>query len=152
MVDTATGALIERKLVLLITYLDELRPLVEGSPKTPVSGNVARRAIERLVQLIVEVTADTNDLLVVALGGPQPQTTRDGFRAMASANVLSEPLTSRFIASYVGLRNRIVHDYDVLNPHLVEQAASRLLKDASEYGAQVKAWIETTGTQKQADE
>lgn len=145
MVDAATRALIERKLVLLVAYIDELRPLVEGAPQVFVPGNVSRRAIERMVQVIVEVTADINDLIVVALGQPQPQSTRDGFRAMVFANVLTEPVTSRFVASYVGLRNRIVHDYDTLDPHLVEQAATRLLKDAMEYGTHIKAWLEKTG-------
>ena len=146
MVDAATRALIERKLALLVAYLDELRPLVEGAPQASVSGNVTRRAIERLVQVIVEVTADTNDLLVVALGRPQPQSTRDGFRAMVSANVLPESVTSRFVASYVGLRNRIVHDYDTLTPLLVERAATRLLQDGTEYCVHIKAWLEKSGT------
>lgn len=144
MLDAATRALVERKLVLLVGYVDELRPLVQGHGAASASGNVARRAIERLVQVVVEVTADTNDILVVALGQPQPQTTRDGFRAMVSANVLDESLISRFVASYVGLRNRIVHDYDKLDPVLVGQAAARLVGDAEEYGRQVKAWLEKT--------
>jgi uncharacterized protein YutE (UPF0331/DUF86 family) len=144
--DASARALIERKLVLLISYLDELRPLVEGPAGEPAPGNVARRAVERLVQVIVEVTADTNDLLVTALGNPQPQSTRDGFRSMTAAGILPEPVASRFVVSYVGLRNRIVHDYDTLDVRLVAQAAARLLDDAAEYAGHVKTWVGKTGT------
>jgi len=141
LLDAATRATIERKLALLVAYTDELRPLVQPEKDAPAPSNVARRAIERLIQVVVEVATDVNELVVVALGRPQPQTSREGFRAMVTAGVLPEKAVQRFITSYVGLRNRIVHDYDTLDAELVLQAARRLLSDAVAYGRLIRAWV-----------
>jgi uncharacterized protein YutE (UPF0331/DUF86 family) len=58
--------------------------------------------------------------------------------------VLEDELASLFGRRYVGLRNRIVHDYDRLDDRLVVLAARRLVDDAREYGAQVRAYLEGT--------
>jgi uncharacterized protein YutE (UPF0331/DUF86 family) len=140
--DAATDALIERKLVLLVGYADELRPLVEGSASGgPAVSNVTRRAIERLVQLLVEVAADGNGLIVAARGGTPPVTARESFVAVRDLGVLPHALAERFIASYVGLRNRVVHDYDTLDHRLVRQAARRLAADAVAYARRVRRWL-----------
>jgi uncharacterized protein YutE (UPF0331/DUF86 family) len=105
------------------------------------SGNVGRRAIERLVQVIVEVTIDVNGLLLAALDKPQPRTARESFQAAAAAGVLPDRLAERFVTSYVGLRNRIVHDYDTLDARLIEQAARRLARDGIGFGRTVREWL-----------
>ena len=145
--DEAARALLERKLVLLVAYADELRALVEPTPSGPAAvpgepaPNVARRATERLVQLIVEVAVDANGLLVAAADLPPPATARESFVAVRERGVLPKALAERFIASYVGLRNRVVHDYDTLDPQLVRRAARRLVADALAYARHVRAVV-----------
>jgi len=140
--DAAGDALVERKLVLLVGYADELRPLVEGGASgDPAVPSVVRRAIERLVQLLVEVAADCNGLIVAAGGGTPPVTARESFVAVRDLGVLPNALAERFVASYVGLRNRVVHDYDRLDHRLVQQAARRLAADALAYARQVRRWL-----------
>ncbi len=145
MLDQTIREVVERKLALLVGYVDELSPLVAGTTPCDSKGNVARRAIERLVQVIVEVTIDVNGLLATAEGQPQPRTARESFRAAATAGFLPEKTAERFITSYVGLRNRIVHDYDTLDARLVEDAARRLAADGLHYAKQVRAWLSTRG-------
>ncbi|MBN1773618.1 MAG: DUF86 domain-containing protein [Deltaproteobacteria bacterium] len=133
-------AAVHRKLALLLGYADELHALVGRSGPGP-AGNVARRAVERLVQLVVEVSVDVNDLLAASASLPPPATARDSFQLAARLGVLTAGLSSRFVASYVGLRNRIVHDYERLDDRLVLRAARRLVADARAFAAAVGSYL-----------
>jgi len=44
-----------------------------------------------------------------------------------------------FIASYVSLRNRLVHDYDRVDPRLLARSAARLVGDSRAYARAVLA-------------
>lgn len=146
MPDEASRALIERKLTLLVGYADELSSLVGGGPGF-LPGNIERRAIERLVQLLVEVATDINGIIAVSRGLRPPATARESFVNARDAGVLDARLAERFIASYVGLRNRIVHDYDTLDVGLTVRAAVRLFQDAAEYGRAVRRFLDAPGTE-----
>jgi uncharacterized protein YutE (UPF0331/DUF86 family) len=122
-------AAVHRKLALLLGYADELHALVGRSGPGP-AGNVARRAVERLVQLVVEVAVDVNGLLAASASLPPPGSARESFELVARLGVVKPELAARFVASYVGLRNRIVHDYERLDDRLVLRAARRLVADA----------------------
>jgi uncharacterized protein YutE (UPF0331/DUF86 family) len=125
--------LIDRKLALMLGYNDELAALVTGSRATSGPGNVERRAIERLVQLLVEAATDVNGIVTASSGARPPATARESFVAVRDLGVLPKPLAERFIASYVGLRNRVVHDYETLEHRLVVEAGRRLVTDTTEY-------------------
>jgi uncharacterized protein YutE (UPF0331/DUF86 family) len=50
--------------------------------------------------------------------------------------------------TYVGLRNRIVHDYDVLDSRVVYLTARRLLEDARKYVGSVYRYLSEIKDQK----
>jgi uncharacterized protein YutE (UPF0331/DUF86 family) len=50
--------------------------------------------------------------------------------------------------TYVGLRNRIVHDYDVLDSRVVYLTARRLLEDARKYVRSVYRYLSEIKDQK----
>jgi uncharacterized protein YutE (UPF0331/DUF86 family) len=133
-------ATIERKLVLLLGYVDELQPLVVAG-RSRSSDNVARRALERLVQLIVETVMDSNGALAADGGLPPPASGRESFDAAERLRAVSPELAQRFRASYVGLRNRIVHEYETLDETLVLRAARRLVGDARSYASAVRSFL-----------
>ncbi len=137
-------ATVERKLALLLGYVGELRPLV-GVSGPPVGGNVVRRAIERLVQLVVEVAIDVNHLLAVGAGQAPPASGRESFETVERSGAVPPDLVRRFKASYVGLRNRIVHEYETLDDVLVLRAARRLVSDGLAYAAAVRAHLSRSG-------
>jgi uncharacterized protein YutE (UPF0331/DUF86 family) len=133
-------ATIERKLVLLLGYVDELEPLV-GDARRRAAGNVARRAIERLVQLIVETVMDANGALAADGGLAPPASGRESFDVAERLRAVPPELAQRFRASYVGLRNRIVHEYETLDEALVLRAARRLVGDARSYASAVRSFL-----------
>jgi uncharacterized protein YutE (UPF0331/DUF86 family) len=140
--DDAQIALVERKLALIVEYTDELEEVL-GSDPDGFRGNVQRRAVERLVQLVVEVTTDVNGVIAAMNRLPSPSTSRRSFEAAQQAGVIDENIAQRFKATYVGLRNRIVHDYDRIDDAIVARSAAHLVRDAREYGRQVRDHLQT---------
>lgn len=122
-------ALLQRKLTALAAYLDELDATLPDTLVSYTAHSTVRRAVERLVQVVVESAADTGDLLLAEEGRVVGETARDIFEGLHSAGVIDDTLRRRFAYEYSGLRNRIVHDYDELDNAAVWQAARQLVPD-----------------------
>jgi uncharacterized protein YutE (UPF0331/DUF86 family)/predicted nucleotidyltransferase len=122
-------ALLQRKLGSLATYLDELEATTPGTLEDYTSQPPMRRAVERLVQLVVEAAADAGDLLLAEEGQTVGEAARDIFEALHPAGVIGEDLRRRFAYEYAGLRNRIIHQYDELDDGAVWRAARQLVPD-----------------------
>lgn len=106
--------LIERKLEKLKEYLQELEALFNISLEEYERNAPTRRAIERLLQIIIETACDINAHFIAKLVEKAPATRRASFYEMASLGILDTE-TAEQLARSVGLRNRLVHDYDVLD-------------------------------------
>lgn len=132
--------LIKLKLTNLSAYLDELAPYLKPPLKDYLEVPGQRRIVERLVQVIVESTIDINGLLVRWAGEAPPATAYLSFEAVHRLGIIDDSLLDRF-RRYVGLRNRIVHDYDVLDNKIVYHAAKRLIEDATKYGQAVNDYL-----------
>jgi uncharacterized protein YutE (UPF0331/DUF86 family) len=108
-------ALLQRKLNSLAAYLDELQATVPDAVTTYTANSMVRRAVERLVQVVLECAADAGDLLLAEESRVVGETARDIFEGLHAAGVIDQALRQRFAYEYSGLRNRIVHDYDELD-------------------------------------
>ena len=115
--------LLERKLTSFAAYLDELEATLPATLVEYTAGSTVRRAVERLVQVVVEAAADAGDLLLAAEGRMAGETTREIFEALRSAGIIDDALARRFAYEHSALRNRIVLDYDELDNPAVWQAA-----------------------------
>lgn len=133
--------LIEQKLANMDSYIEELAPYLEGSFEMYSQVPGRRRIVERLAQIIIESAIDTNNLLLVARGVCPAPTARASFETLYQQGVIDEYLLERFRQTYVGLRNRIVHDYDVLDNRIVFYTALRLLDDAWAYLAAIQRYL-----------
>ena len=133
--------LIVQKLANLDSYIVELAPYLEGDFETYNQAAGRRRIVERLAQVIIESAIDTNNLLLVARGIGPASTARASFEALYQQDIIDEHLMQRFRQTYVGLRNRIVHDYDVMDNRVVFYTAHRLLDDARSYVSTLQSYL-----------
>jgi uncharacterized protein YutE (UPF0331/DUF86 family) len=122
-------ALLQRKLASLASYLDELDAILPATEAAYMADTTVRRAVERLIQVIVEAGADSGDLLLTEEGRPAGDTAREIFEALRGAGIVDDALGRRFAYEYSALPNRIVHDYDELDNAAVWQAARQLVPD-----------------------
>jgi uncharacterized protein YutE (UPF0331/DUF86 family) len=132
--------LIKQKLTGMASYIEELTPYLQVPVKRYLEDSGRRRIVERLAQVIIESAIDINGLLIERAGNVPPATAYRSFDSVSELGAIDDQLTARF-HRYVGLRNRIVHDYDVLDSKIVYYSAKRLLDDAKQYIGSVYAYL-----------
>ncbi|MFQ6100649.1 MAG: DUF86 domain-containing protein [Anaerolineae bacterium] len=142
--DTQQAHLIRRKLTNLTAYVKELAPYLSASYQEHRERPGNRRIVERLAQVIVECAIDINGMLLISTEQPPAQSARQSFEAIHQLGIIDEHLLPRF-RRYVGMRNRIVHDYDRLDNRTLFYSARRLLDDARAYIVQVHGYLEAIG-------
>ncbi len=109
---------LQRKLQKMQEYLDEIDYYKEITWSEYQGNNQIRRAVERLIQLIVDVAVDINTHSIVDAGGPPPDNAYDSFIKAAEMNFIDEKLAIEMAPS-TGERNILVHDYETIDDRLI---------------------------------
>lgn len=131
--DQPTVEVIRKKLDYLDRTLDELDPYLQAGYAKYSRQREYQRITERLVQIIVQAAGDANDLILQATGQRPAGSMRESFAAIRDLGIIDDALFERFSRNYIGLRNRIVHDYDTLDNRILFHSAKRLREDAQKY-------------------
>jgi uncharacterized protein YutE (UPF0331/DUF86 family) len=118
--------LIRRKITLILGDLKALAPLAQLSLEDYVTGELEQLAAERLLERIAGRMIDVNYHIVTESGEPPPRDYFTSFLEMGRLGVLPVDL-ARTIASAAGLRNRLVHEYDAIDPVRVHAALGTAL-------------------------
>lgn len=99
-------------------------------------------AAERLLQVSIEAMLDIGNHLIGVHGWAAPSEYRDVFIALADHRVLSKRMLPRYLAM-VGMRNRLVHVYDDINPATLHQILRDDLADIEKYVVSVLRFVRT---------
>lgn len=118
---------LEVKIDQLADYHRELQEWL-ARPRGPEWDPLLRRVLERMIQLLVECAADAGDLWLERHGRPLGQSATTVFLNLADAGILNDEALSRY-RRYIGSCNRIVHDYDQVQPQRVRADAEALAAD-----------------------
>jgi uncharacterized protein YutE (UPF0331/DUF86 family) len=134
-------ALVTRKLLLITTDFEALSPIaskpLEAYLASPTDEVVAERYLERIIGRMIDI----NYHLLTESGQSPPPDYFQSFVQLGALGAL-DPAFARRIASSAGLRNRIVHEYDAIDPVKVHEALQTALPDIREYLQRVRGWIE----------
>jgi uncharacterized protein YutE (UPF0331/DUF86 family) len=126
--------LVRTKLRNMLSYLDELEGDLPASLSDYLSaGRVLHRFVERLSQIIVECSTDANGFLLDLLGQPPPSSARGSFDGVHKHNAVSDATHRRYWGTFVGFRNRLVHDYEALDDRIVYHTPCLLLGHGRQY-------------------
>lgn len=98
---------------------------------------LAERYLERMIGRMIDV----NYHLITDAGHAPPRDYYQSFTELAKLDILSPGFALR-IAACAGLRNRIVHEYDDIDPRRVYEALQMAVRDVPEYLRNVHAFIE----------
>jgi len=134
--------LVQQKLADLTQYLDELSPLSTGSFDEYREDYVKRHAVEKLIELIVEIATDVNRHIIEVNNDTMPPTYFSTFAQMGELKILPKDLSAR-LASTTGLRNRLVHGYEKIEHKIVYRNIVPFLKDYQKFLVVIYDYLQT---------
>ncbi len=138
---------LEKKVREIGRYLGELEPVLKLTQKEFVGSYRDMRIAERDFQLIVDAAVDINTHILLSLGLPPPEKNFDSFVALGRTGVLSEQ-EAKALAPSTGLRNKLVHEYEDINPELLYRSLKTFSLQYKEYGRLILIYLEGKGTSK----
>ncbi len=137
------AALVGRKALLITRDLADLAPLA----RTPLADYLANArdelVAERLLERIIGRMIDINYHLLTETDHPPPADYYASFTQLAALGVYDAEFGRR-IAACTGLRNRIVHEYDEVDPRKVHEALGTAIQDVSTYLRAIEDYVKRT--------
>lgn len=132
--------LVTRKMVLITADLQALEPLARRSFEDYVASGTDEILAERYLERIIGRMIDINYHLITEAGQAPPRDYFDSFTQLARIGVLPAAF-ARQIAACAGLRNRLVHEYDEIDPERVYEGLQASVRDVPEYLRQVERYL-----------
>ncbi len=131
--------LVRSKLEACSLCLVRLQPLARIPYAKFSTDYVVSSAAERLVQLVVDAAVDVNNHLLLEAGQPTPRDYFSSFMGLVRIRALSSRL-ARSLARTTGLRNRLVHAYEEIDPALFYRSLPELLRHFRAYVASIRGF------------
>ncbi len=133
-------ALVRRKLAAISRNLADLEPIADLSLPEYMSDRMRRKAVERLLQEVVEAAVDVNLHVLRTLDVELPGDYYTSFIEMGRHGVLSMELAER-LAPAAGLRNRLVHEYDDIDDAIVLSAVRLASQDFGTFVTAIDGYL-----------
>ena len=132
--------IIETRLELIGRYLDHLKKF-EGISLDDYLNSFEQQLItERLLQLMTQAAIDINDHILSKLKSGESYTNFDAFTELGKYQIITPELAKQ-IAPSSGLRNRLVHEYDDIDPNQVFKSISFALQQYPLYVRQINSYL-----------
>ena len=132
--------LVTRKLLLVTADIESLAAIRDKGRDAYLTSSIDQAASERRLERAVGRMIDINYHVITASGHPPPADYHASFLKLGEIGVL-DPEFARRIARAAGLRNRLVHDYEDLDPGKVFDALGDALRDVPVYLARVNQYV-----------
>ncbi|MEW6001350.1 MAG: DUF86 domain-containing protein [Nitrospirota bacterium] len=110
--------IIRRKLAIIIENLKTLEPIMNINREEYIEDVYKRKATERLLQELIEAAIDINTHIIVQTGNIAPDDYYESFIKLGELKIISAGLAEK-LAPSAGLRNRLVHEYDLIEHSMV---------------------------------
>jgi len=124
--------LVTRKIVLITADLNALAPIAGKNLEEYLASPTDEVLVERYLERIIGRMIDINYHLITEAGHPPPRDYYESFTQLAKLQILPPAFASQ-IAACAGLRNRIVHEYDEIDPQRVYEGLRATVRDIPEY-------------------
>lgn len=135
--------IIRRKLAAIVENLKALEPIARMTQRQYLDDLYKRKATERLLQELIEAAIDINTYIIVQTGQTVPDDYYESFIKAGALQIISSDLAEK-LAPSAGLRNRLVHEYNMLEHSVVLDAVRKAEELYTEYVRQVEDYIERT--------
>jgi uncharacterized protein YutE (UPF0331/DUF86 family) len=132
--------LVLRRLANLDIYLGQLEPYRAVDAAGYRQDWKTQRIVERTLHLAIDTCMDVADHVVADRRLRVPETGAESFEILAEAGLL-QPELGKALASMVGFRNILVHDYTRLDPEIVIRVLRFDLSDLERFRTAVLALV-----------
>lgn len=121
------------KLGVLTDYFKEFLELTNNlTVETYLNNIMYKRAVERLIQLIVECATDINNMVLKKIGKGPSRDYYNSFIVLAENNVITMDFALK-IAPSTGLRNILVHEYQKIDDRIVFHSVNNIKQHYLKY-------------------
>lgn len=134
--------LVTRKMVLIAEDLRRLEALARKSREEYLASETDEALAERYLERMIGRMIDVNYHLLTESGEAPPRDYHESFVALARVGALEAGFARR-LAPCAGLRNRIVHAYDDLDPGRVYESLRDALADVPAYLAAIRSFLDS---------
>jgi uncharacterized protein YutE (UPF0331/DUF86 family) len=135
--------LVTRKMVLIAEDLRRLEGLAQKSREEYLASEIDETLAERYLERMIGRMIDVNYHLLTESGEAPPPDYYESFVGLHRLGVLESDFARR-LAPCAGLRNRIVHVYDDLDPGRVYDSLRSALADVPAYLVAVQAFLDSS--------
>ena len=127
-----------QKLETMDKVLAELRSLGSLQPTQLEQDWRTRRAVERDLQVLVEIVIDICQRIISLLGASPATTAGEAIRRCIETGVLSDENGYRRMVQF---RNIIVHRYEFVDPAILADMVNRRLDDFERFRSEVLVYV-----------
>ena len=131
---------LRRKLAIIVENLKALEPIKDMARDEYIKDIYKRKAAERLLQELIEAAIDINTHIIVQTGHAAPDDYYESFIKAGELKIISADLAER-LAPSAGLRNRLVHEYDLLEHSMVLNAVRMAQELYADYVKEIEDYI-----------
>jgi len=135
--------LITTKLSKLNQYLRFLKELQKSTIEEFTGDFKISGAAERYLQVAIECIIDIGNEIISSLQLKRPERYRDIPYILSEAKIIPKTFAET-IASMIGFRNLLVHDYSSINLNLVYEFLQTKLSDFEDFMKYIAKWLEKT--------
>lgn len=132
--------ILRRKLAVIVENLKALEPIKGMAKEEYINDIYKRKATERLLQELIEAAIDINTHIIVQAGHTAPDDYYESFIKAGELKIISADLAER-LAPSAGLRNRLVHEYDLLEHSMVLDAVKMAEEQYLKYVKEIEDYI-----------
>jgi uncharacterized protein YutE (UPF0331/DUF86 family) len=135
-------ALVIRKITLIGPDLAEIARLAQKSIDDYLTDPYAEVLAERYLERVIGRMIDINFHLITEAGHPPPSDYYQSFVRLGELGILPREVATA-LASSTGLRNRIAHEYDAIDPAKVHDGLQSAARDIPEYLRRVQDYLKS---------
>jgi len=133
--------LVFRKMNLIGPDLEKIIALAARDLEGYLADSTLEDLAERYLERVIGRMIDINFHLITESGLPPPRDYYDSLLKLGEMHILPSDLARR-VASCAGLRNRIAHEYDAIDPIQVHGGLKAAATDIPEYLRHIESYLE----------
>jgi len=133
------NGIISGKLANLQRRLSQLRSWEIGSLEDFRENSLVRSAVERALQVCVEIMVDIAERLLALEGRSPGATSAENLEAVAELGAIADPET---YANMIRFRNLVVHRYEYVDPDMLYSIVQNELTDFEIFAAEIRHFVE----------